>query len=165
MVSKDYLGNYPKTLKGISPVIAIILMVMITVVLVAFSYSWLQGTLEDTTKTTGTILTETQKQNQKITIPTLYKCGDDICFELKALTTNSYSIDMNGTTYYINNVPQTIVAWDGGTGGEDCDGLDYLAAGQRCYGKIEDLDCRLGDTFRVNLAWGTETSKSIDGCS
>lgn len=163
-----------KSLKGISPVIAIILMVMITVVLVAFAYSWLQDTVEDTTENTGEILSNTEKMNQKVSITTAYRCDDDgddndnggyVCFELKALSTNSYSVEMDDTTYYINGVPVTEDLGAGWTG-TSCNATGgSLAPNARCYGMIDIEDCEIGAVLKVSLPWGSEASKSISGCS
>lgn len=159
----SYIQGYG--MKGISPVIAVILMVMITVALVAFSYSWLQGTLSQTQQQTTEVLTQTEKMNQRVDVTTAYQCGNDICFELKAASTNRYSLDMNGTGYYVNGVPKTASTWDGGIGGAQCTTVTTLAAGGRCYGKIAGTSCKIGDIFKVSLAWGTERTKGIDNCS
>ena len=171
MANCTHMNNYSKSLKGISPVIAIILMVMITVVLVAFAYSWLQGTMSETTKQTSDVLTQTEKMNQRVNIGTLYVCDSGanssyICFELRAQTTNKYAIPLNGTGYYVSNVPKELYSWDGGISGTPCSEDLSLAAGGRCFGRIPNSpSCSVGDVFKVSLPWGTETSKGIDGCS
>jgi flagellin-like protein len=154
------------SMKGISPVIATILMVMITVVLVAFSYSWLQNTVTGTQEQTGNVISQADKLNQKVDIPTVYQCGPDICFQLKAYTTNSYSVEMNSTSYYIHNIPMVAVAWDGGVAGTSCDAVTLLAPGASCYGKIAGTNCQISQNdFKVSLAWGATTTKSISGCN
>jgi flagellin-like protein len=163
--SRDSYYNNAR-LKGISPVVATILMVMITVVLVAFSYSWLQNTVTGTQEQTGNVLSQADKMNQKVDIPTIYQCGADICFQLKAYTTNSYSVEMNSTSYYLHNVPKSVVAWDGGVSGASCTTTNLLAPGGSCYGKIAATTCQLSQNdFKVSLAWGATSTKSISGCN
>ncbi|MBN2094679.1 MAG: hypothetical protein JW727_01400 [Candidatus Aenigmarchaeota archaeon] len=141
-------------------------MVMITVVLIAFSYTWLQGTMEGSQQRTSEVISNTEKLNQKVAITTVYQDGGAIYFELKALTTNSYSVNMTGTSYYINGVPKGPEDWTGGiSGGVSCmdPGL-MLAPGAKCYGMLDE-DCGIGDVFKVSIAWGAEDSKSISNCS
>jgi len=161
--SRDSYNN-DAFMKGISPVVATILMVMITVVLVAFSYSWLQNTVTGTQEQTGNVLSQADKLNQKVSIPTVYQCGNDICFQLKALTTNSYSVQMNDTSYYVNNIPKAITTWDGDISQPSCTTVSLLAPGGSCYGKLLATNCTIGDILKVSLAWGTETSKGISSC-
>jgi len=153
------------SMKGVSPVIAVILMVMITVALVAFSYSWFQGTISQTQKQTEGILTQQEKMNQRMEITTAIKCGADICFELRAASTNNYNLDMNGTGYYLNGVPKTVAAWDGGIGGASCTVVTTLAPAQKCYGKIASTSCKIGDVLEISTGWGTKRTTGINGCS
>ncbi len=155
-----------KQKKGISPVIATILMVMLTVGLVAFSYTWFRTTGEGAKEQSETQLTQLEKASQGIEIPIAYQCDSDICFEIKASVMNSLTIPMNGNGYYVNNVPKTISAWDGGISGTSCNSTDLtLALGTSCYGKITNYNCTLGDTLKVAISWGAEETKQIDGCS
>jgi len=151
--------------KGISPVIATILMVMITVVLVAFRYTWLQGTMSTATKNTDTAMDAATKARQSVQITTAYQCGDGICFEIKASAANTNAIPMNGTTYYINDAPQNMVAWQGGIGGSSCTTVTTLAPGARCFGNLTlGTQCNLGDMMKVSLSWGSEAVKAISQC-
>lgn len=159
-------ANIKDTMKGISPVIAVILMVMITVALVAFSYSWLQKTMSESQGQTSKIISGQEEMSQRLEIATAYQCGANICFELRAASTNSRSLNMNGTGYYIRDVPKTSIAWDGGVGGLACSNTVTLAAGQKCYGMIENTQCAVGDSLKVSTGSGaTDTKGLTTGCS
>lgn len=83
-------------MKGISPIIATILMVMIVIGLVAFSYSWFMSIGSGGKETTVTVISQMDKLRQDIEIGTAYQCGSDICFELRASTMNTIPIPING---------------------------------------------------------------------
>jgi flagellin-like protein len=152
-------------MKGISPVVATILMVMITVVLVAFSFSWFQNMQSGIQQQTGNSMSQLEKSKQTIDLPTVYQCGSDICFAIRATSSNTYSIPLNGTTYLINGVPKTASTWNGDISGNSCTEITTLVAGGVCYGKIQSTTCAGGDVLKVSSAWGTESQKSIDKCS
>jgi flagellin-like protein len=149
--------------KGISPVIATILMVMITVILVAFSYTWMQGMTSTAQESTGSYVDSTEKMNQRVIISTIYGNSTGVYFELKADTSNKYPLDMNGTTYYIDNVPKNVTDWNGGLGGVSCR-LTSLVAGARCYGTISGVACTPGSVVKVALGWGYTTQATLVEC-
>lgn len=151
--------------KGISPVIATILMVMVTVVLIASLWTWHQGTMNTSTKNTDYMMDASLKAQQTVTIVTVYQCGSDICFGIKAQSSNTYAIPMNGTTYLLNNQPKTTADWDGTVSGPSCNSITTLAPGSICYGKITGTTCRIGDYLKVSLSWGSEATKGISQCS
>jgi flagellin-like protein len=152
-------------MKGISPVVATILMVMITVVLVAFSFSWFQNMQSGIQQQTGNSMSQLEKSKQTIDIPTVFQCGSDICFVIRASSSNTYGIPLNGTSYLINGVPKTASTWDGDISGSPCTSVSTLVAGGLCYGKISGATCVAGDIFKVSTSWGTDSQKSIDKCS
>ncbi len=158
-------------LKGISPVIATILMVMITVGLVAFSYSWFMGIGTTTQDKTGEQLSNMDKAGQAFNIPTVYEDGttaNRINFEFKASSMNTLSLSAN-TSYlkaYLNNVPVIINSWDGGISGIECyNTTSKLSPGESCYGYITAAagTCESGDTIALKLVheWGAKQTISV----
>jgi flagellin-like protein len=158
-----------KNLKGISPVIATILMVMITVGLVAFSYSWFMGLGQTSQAKVGAQITQMEKAQQSFEILTAYSCdhdgdGDnDVCFQIKASTVNTLDIPTNGTSVYINDAPRDVSTWTGMS--PDCSTGPTLKPGESCYGAINNYDCSIGDTLRIVIPWGAEKIRPISGCT
>ena len=150
--------------KGVSPIIATILMVMVTVGLVAFSYTWFMSMGQSVQTSTGSQLTAMEKAQQGINIGTAYKCGTDVCFEVRASALNSLTIPTNGTSYYYNNEVESITAASI-TGCTECSTAPELAPGGKCCGKIAGITCKIGDKLRISIPWGAETTASINGCS
>ncbi|MCK4730086.1 MAG: hypothetical protein KAT28_02100 [Candidatus Aenigmarchaeota archaeon] len=156
-------------LKGISPVIATILMVMITVGLVAFSYSWFTSIAETGKKSSDEFLTEMEKSSQSFNIATAYECTPNvICFAFQAYSKNKYSISPNNShvTAYLNDVPVVIGNWTGGIGGTECyNATNKLSEGEICYGYVNATSgtCNSGDmlSFRIEHSWGAKKTKSI----
>jgi len=155
-----------KTLKGISPVIATILMVMITVGLVAFAYTWFvelgEKAREEGDKQLGGMTT-----NFRIT--TAYECSDgNICFEFKASPTNNQNLPMNDSyiSVYIDDAPVSLRSWDGGIGGQSCSTYPGdLAPGKSCYGNVSipGGTCSSGDTHILKIIheWGATKTASV----
>ena len=155
-------------MKGVSPVIATILMVMITVGLVAFSYSWFMGMGQTAQTQTGAQLSQMEKSQQGIKIGTAY-CSNspactDVIFEMRALSTNTLTIPTNGTSYYYNDEVKSIGA-AGITGCTECNTNPKLGPGEKCCGKITLTSaCKIGDKIRISIPWGAEAIASVTGC-
>ncbi len=157
-----------KDLKGISPVIATILMVMITVGLVAFSYSWFIGMGERAQQQARSQLSGMEKSQQNIDIPTAYECEDDtICFELRASSMNTIEIPMNDTyiSAYVDGAPKELYAWNGGlSDGKNCTSYSgNLKPGESCYGNVTVDTCDAGDiyTLKITHTWGASKMESV----
>ena len=150
--------------KGVSPIIATILMVMITVGLVAFSYTWFMDMGQSAQTSTGTQLTAMEKARQGINIGTAYQCGNDICFEFRASAMNTIAIPTNGTSYYYNDAIKSIAA-AGISGCTECNSAPELPPGSKCCGKITGITCKIGDKLKVSIPWGAEAVASVNGCS
>jgi len=155
--------------KGISPVIATILMVMITVGLVAFSYSWFMGIGTTSQDKTGKQLSNMDKSGQSFNIPIAYESAtpDRINFEFKASSLNSLGLSANTSIKaYLNEVPVIINNWDGGLGGISCANTSSkLTPGESCYGYVTATagTCNSGDTiaFKVIHEWGAKQTISV----
>ena len=158
-----------KNLKGVSPVIATILMVMITVGLVAFSYTWFMSLGQTSQVKVGQQMTQMEKSQQTFDILTAYKCDhnndnqDDVCFQIRASPINTLTIPVSNMSVYINDVPKN---WKGMNGalGANCTDAN-LTPGATCYGVVENYSCSIGDTMRIVIPWGAEKIRPITGCS
>jgi len=157
-----------KKMKGVSPVIATILMVMITVGLVAFSYTWFMNMGQTAQTQTGAQLSQMEKSQQGIKIGTAY-CSNpptctDVIFEMRALSMNTLNIPTNGTSYYYNDAV-TSIGVAGISGCTECNTNPELAPGQKCCGRITlTSSCKIGDKIRISIPWGAETIASVTGC-
>lgn len=149
----------------------IILFLLIVFSLIAISSIWMQSMMVGTVQNNQNVLGQNEILSQNVVINTVYQCGPDICFEIKALDTNSYNIPMGNTRYYLNELPKTIGAWngigswDGGISGSSCIPMAILAPGQSCYGKILNTICTKNDVFNVSLASRVQVLKTITGCN
>ena len=158
-----------KNSKGVSPVIATILMVMITVGLVAFSYSWFMSLGETAQGQVGKQITQMEKSQQSFDILTAYKCDHnldtqwDVCFQIRASPTNTLPIPINEMNVYINNIPKQYGPMNQNFG-SNCTDVN-LTPGSLCYGVVEGYACSIGDTLRAVIPWGAEKIRPISGCS
>ncbi len=159
--SKQGFGNFfePKVRKGVSVVIATILMVMIIVGLVAFSYiQFVEWKEKQKDSVDGPIIVD-HKYQQNFDVPIAYECeNDSICFELRASSENSCDIPANetGIFIYVDNIPAILESWDRGRIGNPCKNLTKnLRPGESCYGKVNHT-CQLKDThtLRISHIWG-----------
>jgi len=147
-------------LKGISEVVATLLMVMVTVVLVFFVNTMFTDLAQNAGSSTDRALQENQKLNQKIVIPTAYCCGSYICFEIKALGTNEFELPTEGTGYYLNDVPKKVYPWGSTAMGPNCVDNPVLAKGQSCFGKLEG-PCTGDNILKIMLPWGIQNFRVI----
>lgn len=119
---KFYLkkASKPGISKGVSPIIATILLVMITVSLIASAYVWFIGMGESAKEQAERQITTSEESKQKLDLPTAFQCDSNICFELRAPQDNTLSMPINKTVYYINDEPKNINIWYGRTGSSSC---------------------------------------------
>ncbi len=146
--------------KGVSPVIATILMVMITVGLVAFSYSFFMGVVKKSKETTGTAIGEITESQSFVSFDML-SCNDSHI--IGVLRGHMGNIDMNKTDYYyvesaggVSNIGSSV---------SGCDNTNF-APGDTCKFTYDGHDCGdcSGDSIRVILANGRKESGTISGC-
>ena len=149
--------------KGVSPIIATILMVMITVGLVAFSYTWFMGMTESTKRSTETSLgTMTSAQQQRISFDVQpYQDGGDVKFIMYGAGTESVNLS-KVKTYKNDREP---VNWTGVSVGSlpACGSSAILASGDRCGAKVT-WTCSPGDGLTLVSPGGRDT-RTINGCS
>ena len=127
----------PRKLRGVSDVIATILLIMVTVLLVAFVNNFLTDLAHKASDNADTAMQNNEKLNQKIAIPTAFCCGYEVCFEVKALGTNKFSLPTERTDYYLNDNAEQVYPWGSGEIGPNCVRHPLLEPGQGCFGKLE----------------------------
>lgn len=149
--------------KGVSDVIATVLLVMITVALVFFVNNFFTGIASDAGSQTDKALLQNKMMSQKFMITTVYGCGGYICFELKALGTNELPIPMENAGYYINEAPKMVYPWPGESFGVDCVNNPILSPGQSCFGRLQG-PCVAGQTLQVILSWGIRGFNTVSSC-
>jgi flagellin-like protein len=146
--------------KGVSEVIATILMVMVTVMLVFFANKFFTDFAHTATNTADNAQIDFQKQNQKIMIPTAYCCGSYICFEVKASGTNNLDLPTEKSGYYINNVPKKVYPWGSGDMGPNCVDNPVLSPGDNCLGKVNG-PCNGDIILKVVLPWNIQGYRAV----
>ena len=159
-----------KNLKGVSPVIATILMVMITVGLVAFSYTWFMSLGQTSQTRVGQQMEYMERMQQSFDIVTAYKCDhntdgqSDVCFQIRASPTNTLAIPVGNMSVYIKDIQRN---WGNMNQnfGPNCTAVGTLNPGASCYGVVENYNCSIGDTIRIIIPWGAEKIRAITGCS
>jgi len=161
-----------KNLKGVSPVIATILMVMITVGLVAFSYTWFMSLGQTSQTRVGQQMEYMERMQQSFDIVTAYKCDhntdgqSDVCFQIRASPTNTLAIPVGNMSVYINDVRKNWGEMNlSKIGGNNCTTIRSLNPGVTCCGVVENYSCSIGDTIRIIIPWGAEKIRAITGCS
>jgi flagellin-like protein len=96
-------------MKGITPVIAIVLLLMITISMVGFAFIWFSRMMETTTNQTSSALqNQLSQQSKKIKIDNIDPAGS-IAY---VRNIGSASIQTSEVSLYVNNGVQTC-AWTG----------------------------------------------------
>ncbi|MBN2094979.1 MAG: hypothetical protein JW727_02935 [Candidatus Aenigmarchaeota archaeon] len=108
--------------------------------------------------------TNIEDPDPKIRVISSYKCGSDICFQVKAADDNLVDISMSGLETYINSEPVSPIDWEGGVSGSSCISTEFLEPGQSCFGKILSAECLSTDIFRVIIPLGFEAWSYISEC-
>ncbi len=97
-------------MKGITPVIAIVLLLMITIAMVGFAFVWFQGMWSQTAETTSSQIQAQQQAMLKTIVIDNVNCpGADIYVR----NTGSTTIPVDEVTVYVAGVKQTCT-WVGG---------------------------------------------------
>ena len=130
-----------ETKKGVSPVIASVLMVVIAIVLVGFAYTMFSGITKRTAETGTRAIGEIEKSTQKLKIVTaIYNATNNkLCFKIRAPGSNVLTIPMEGhMTYLIDGKEVPVSSNLAGcpiSGTPNCTdtGLN-LNPGDSCYG-------------------------------
>jgi len=160
--SNIMVGVEPK--KGVSPVIASVLMVVIAIVLVGFAYTMFSG-MAKTAGTAGTrAMGEMEKSYQKLEIVTaIYNTSNNkLCFKIRAPGSNTLTIPIEGyMTYLIDGQAVTVTNNLAGcpiTGTPNCTdtGLD-LSPGDSCYGAVT-WTAGYPYLFEIQHDWGAYDS-------
>ena len=127
--------------KGITPVIAIILLMMITIAMVGFTYIWMKRVFSSAANSTSSSLNEQQKaMGQKVTIIKASNSTGSITIR----NSGTYSIDTNKLVVFVNGATVSC-SWDKSTIGPG----DVTTC---------STTCPSGDEVDVNAPGGTDTA-------
>ncbi|OYT43564.1 MAG: hypothetical protein B6U88_00675 [Candidatus Aenigmarchaeota archaeon ex4484_56] len=149
--------------KGISPVIATILMVMITVALVGILFTWFTGMTEKQQEETNKQYEGVVQRSQSILITVAYYDASEggVVVEVRAPASNTRSVNLTGSTYLVDNVIQnSLLTYSGGT---SCT-ADLLDPGEACY-MVVGTTCHSGSTVSIITPDAIRASRTIDNCS
>jgi len=98
--------------KGITPVIAVVLLLMITVALLGFAFIWFQGVWESVAESTEeSVVSEVSRMAQTIKIDNVLPGNVDVS-RIYIRSTGSQSIDVTDITVYVNDA-KVECTWDG----------------------------------------------------
>ena len=140
--------------KGVSPVIATVLMVMVTVGLVAFSYTFLSGII-----TTGGEAAKNQTkilvQNQQIGISSLWRV-DATHTGIAITSTGTSAVDLSNVKVFINNAPK---AWLGDSV-DGCTLAGTLSPQESCNMDVA-APYTQGSVIKIVGPSGTEVTRTI----
>ena len=78
----SHLSKNKNPRKGISAVVATVLLVMVTVMLVFFVNDYFMEFITSAQAGTDRAMVKNEMMNQKFSIPTAYVCGSYICFQI-----------------------------------------------------------------------------------
>ena len=146
-----------ETKKGVSPVIASVLMVVIAIVLVGFAYTMFSGFARKGGEVGEKAMGEMEKSYQKLRIETaFYRTADDyLCFKIKAPLSNSMTVPIkNYVTYFADGVEYTPTEnlTVCGFSGNACNTTVGLNPGDACYDSIKVANDP--SFFEIKHEWG-----------
>ncbi len=146
--------------KGVSPVIASVLMVMIAVGLIAFAYSWFTAMARQAKAAGSKHMGEMEKtlQDLEIVTATYVSSANKLCFQIKAPLTNSITVPLGPYITYVvdTNSYNSSQLSDSLTGcpstGTNCKNKGGLEPGEECYGAIGYSE--YPSFFEIKHDWG-----------
>lgn len=97
--------------KGITPVIAIILLLLMAVAAAGALYLWYSRSQEDVASSAQTGMEKQVEQSSyRMSIESVWKVDDQLCLSVRNVGIDDYSAsDVNNTAIYVNG---TLVDWD-----------------------------------------------------
>ncbi len=132
-IMKFMFGKMNSKRKGITPVIAIVLLLMMTVAAAGMAYMWIMSLQEDMEETANEgIAKQRRDASSAITIESVWKdpAGLDIQFVIRNSGTYTFTAtELGQFGYYIDGVPITV--------GTKCTGL--AGAGSTCIVDSDEL--------------------------
>ena len=150
-------------MKGVSEVIAIILILMIVIALAALAYTWFSGIFGTMTQTAGQNIQQTSQQmNAQFALESakcsVLGCAGVDCVKVVIRNTGATTITMNKVTAYIagvkftatNPLPATIT--NGATGTFD------VTLANLCTGATNAV----GKTFKAVIDTGLEQTRTVE---
>jgi flagellin-like protein len=148
-------------MKGVSEIMAIILILMITISLAALAYTWFSGIFSEIMEAAGALLTRSSKTmaTQFKVDNALYVVADNLIY-VSIRNTGNQNFDASKTLFFIRGVPGEFSAITCSTG---CNCND-LANG--CVADFEVPDSSfgtisVGDKLKVTIVTGLQNSREI----
>jgi hypothetical protein len=108
--------------------------------------------------------TENITEVRIVDVISAYKCGPDICFQLKASGQNTEDAEIGEVSYYINGLSSPWIGWDNNGEGDSCTDKSLLEPSQTCFGKVPGNSCITGDIFEARFAGIKKSIKELGEC-
>ena len=151
-------------MKGVSAVIAIVLILMITVALAAMSYVWFTNVFESLTESgTGAIEKTGQQLQASFSVESArYTSGDNVSVSIR--NTGSTILDVSAVAFYLNGLPAASIVQGSGPTGDLAEGefttTAYVIENTTDIGAV----CPGPTTLRATIAEGYTQTVTVS-CS
>jgi len=148
-------------MKGVSEIIAIIMILMITISLAALAYTWFSGIFSEIMEMAGALLTRSSKSMAtQFKVDNVHYVVADNLIYVSIRNTGNQNFDASKTMFYINDIP-------GGYSSMTCSAgcnCNDLASG--CVADFELPDAPfgpivVGDKLKVTIITGLQFSREI----
>ena len=154
-----------ETKKGVSPVIASVLMVMIAIGLIAFTYTWFTGMARQAKASGAKHMGEMEKSLQELKIVKVVynSTGNHLCFKIRAPLTNTKTVPLGKYITYIIDTSD-YKKGDTDLDNKKCEGIfnttkifnctsiGGLEPGDECWGGINYTE--YPSFFEIKHDWG-----------
>ena len=157
------VGVEPK--KGVSPVIASVLMVVIAIVLVGFAYTMFSGMAKTAGKRGTAAMAEMEKSSQRLEIVTVIydDTNNKVCFKIRAPNSNTLAVPLgDNILYFVDSQQVTLLGNTNNcpiTGTPICNTTTQLAPGDSCYDSVT-WTAGYPYLFEIQHDWGAYDAKS-----
>jgi flagellin-like protein len=147
-------------MKGVTEIVAIILILMITIALAALAYTWFSGIFSEVMDAAASLLSRSSKNmaTQFKVDNVLYVASDNIIY-VSIRNTGNQNFDASKTLFYIRGVP-------GGFSVIDCLNCNCNNLAQGCTANFEISDAPFGsisegDKLKVTIITGLQSTMEI----
>lgn len=147
-------------MKGVSEIIAIVLILMITISIAALAYTWFSGIFTEIMDAAGSLLTKSSKTmaTQFKVDNALYVASDNIIYA-SIRNTGNQNFDASKTLFYIRGIP-------GGFSNITCPGCNCNDLASECTADFEVPGTPFGtisegDKLKVTIITGLQNSREI----
>lgn len=139
-------------MKGVTPVIAVILLLMITVAMVGFAFVWFTSISQKTTQAVeNSTLSQLEKQEQKVRISNIDRISVPGTTVITVRSTGTRSVPLNTVLVFVNDVGKSCT-WTN-TGGSGSPTVLVTQGAVEC--RVTPA-CTPGDRVRVDAPAGPD---------